>query len=250
MSIISNLSNVFVSSNRSKKKYKAIEDQYRAHAHPKVFHWNWRERNFNRIALVNLLIANTKGWDSNYLEIGCASNSLFDSVAAKHKVGVDSAEGGTHRMTSDEFFRLNNENYDVIFIDGQHEYLQVRKDALNALDCAEEGGWIAFHDLLPSSWKEHHVPRLQKVWTGDCWKLAVELIQAKGVEFKILEIDYGVGLLKKTSSEWSVPDLSEYLLKAEFELYVEELDTFPIISFEDAVSYIKEKTKVQFPNKK
>lgn len=242
MSVISKTMHFSISAAKAKLEHATVEYQFKSHAHPKVFDWDWGGTNFNRIALVNHLIANTKGWNSKYLEIGCAGNSLFDSVATKSKIGVDPAEGGTHRMLSDDFFQSNKDKFDVIFIDGLHEYQQVRRDALNALKWIDEGGWIAFHDFLPSSWKEHHVPRLQSAWTGDCWKLAVELTQAKGVEFKILEIDYGVGLLKKTSSDWSVPDMSKDLLTAEFDVFVEKLEAFPIIDFEEAVSFIKSKT--------
>lgn len=227
---------------KSKILYKLIEYRSKSHSNPEAFDWNWAETHFNRIALVNHLIANTKGWDSNYLEIGCAGNSLFDSVATKRKVGVDPAEGGTHRELSDDFFQRNKEKFDVIFIDGLHHYQQVRRDTLNALESLEDGGWIAFHDFLPASWKEHHVPRLQTAWTGDCWKVAVELTQAKGVDFKILEIDNGVGLLRKTSSDWNIPDMSKDLLNAEFDIFVEKIKTFPIINFEQAVSFIKLRT--------
>lgn len=212
--------------------------KFKSHAHEKVFDWKWGEKSFNRIAMVNLLVGNTRGWNTSYLEIGCAGNLLFHSVAAKRKVGVDPAEGGTHRMTSDAFFAANTEKFDVIFVDGLHEYQQVRRDALNALACVEEGGWIAFHDLLPSTWKEHHVPRLQETWTGDCWKVAVELSQAKGVDFRIVEVDHGVGLMRKTSSNYSVPDLSERLLDAEFDVFVEEVEALPLISFDEAVALI------------
>ena len=221
------------------KKIKAEQNKFSAHAHPKVYDWNWKSKNFNRIALVNHLIASTGGWQSNYLEIGCAENDLFDAVAAEKKTGVDPAQGGTHRMTSDDFFRSNTDEFDVIFIDGLHEYQQVRRDALNALQVVKAGGWIAFHDFLPSSWLEHHVPQLQGMWTGDCWKLAVELAEAEGVEFRILEIDNGVGLMKKTSNDWNVPNMSEELLNAEFDVFVEKVQKFPLIDFAEAISFIE-----------
>ena len=122
-----------------------------------------------------------------------------------------------------------------------HDYQQVRRDALNALSSINDGGWIAFHDFLPRSWKEHHVPRLQKSWTGDCWKFAVELLVAKGVEFKILEIDHGVGLLKETSNDWEIPDLSADLTDAQFDTFVRKVKEFPLINFEQAVTFIHNK---------
>ncbi|MBP0574550.1 class I SAM-dependent methyltransferase, partial [Mycobacterium tuberculosis] len=89
------------------------------------------------------------------------------------------------RMTSDAFFATNTENFDVVFIDGLHEYAQVRRDVVHALGCLAAGGWIALHDMLPRGWREQHVPRLSRSWNGDCWKIAVELSHSPDVEFRI-----------------------------------------------------------------
>lgn len=213
--------------------------RFRHYKHEKEFDWKWHEKEFNRIALVNLLISRTGGMSSNYLEIGCEHNVLFDAVATLKKTGVDPVSGGTIRMKSDEFFSVNKQKFDVVFIDGLHEYQQVRRDAINALDCLNENGWIAFHDLLPSNWKEQHVPRISNNWTGDCWKLAVELGRSSGLEFKIINIDHGVGLLRKTSSSWSIPDLSKDLGLAGFDKFVEVVDEFPICDFQDAANMIE-----------
>ena len=51
-------------------------------------------------------------------------------------------------MTSDEFFELNNEKFDFVFVDGL-EHDQVRRDVENALRCLNPGGYIALHDMLP-----------------------------------------------------------------------------------------------------
>jgi len=219
-------------------KFIAPSIKYRSNAHPKTFGWDWKQTNFNRLALVNYLVSKTNGWESHYLEIGCDGNSLFDSVAVKNKFGVDPVSGGNIKMTSDEFFKNNNLTFDVIFVDGLHNYQQTRRDALNSLKFIKDPGWIAFHDFLPRSWKEHHVPRLQKSWTGDCWKLAVELMAAEGLEFKIIEIDHGVGLLRKVSDKWAVPDFSSDLIDAQFDVFVEKVKTFPLISFDDAVAMV------------
>ena len=121
-----------------------------------------------------------------------------------------------------------------------HEYEQVHRDAINALNTVEVGGWIAFYDFLPSSWKEHHVPRINGQWTGDCWKLAVQLTVATGVEFTILDIDHGVGVMRKVSNKWHVPEVSDELKLAEFDKFVEILDTLPIRSFETGMKIFSE----------
>ena len=238
MSIFSKLLNVSIAKLLNSAK-RSIEDRkFSSHSHPKTYDWKWKSKGFNRIATVNHLIAITGGLNSKYLEIGCASNTLFDSVASNFKTGVDPASGGTHRMTSDEFFATNKEIFNVIFIDGLHEYEQVHRDAINALNSVEVGGFIAFHDFLPSNWKEHHVPRISNIWTGDCWKLALQLIEAKGVEFVVLDIDHGVGLMKKLSNNWSIPNVDKDLKSAEFDYFVEAFDRLPIHSFNDGVAKV------------
>lgn len=224
---------------RTKIAEKKLERKYKKHAHPKVYDWQWEAKGYNRIALVNFLVKNSGGHECNYLEIGCASNELFDSVFSLRKTGIDPNSGGTHRMTSDNFFEQNPKQcFDVVFIDGLHEYQQVRRDAINSLNFLNDGGWIAFHDFLPSTWKEHHVPRIQSEWTGDCWKLAIELSKADGLDFWIINIDHGVGLLRKSGIEYSLPNLSSELLDAQFDKFVEELQNLPIIDFDDAVNII------------
>lgn len=63
----------------------------------------------------------------SYLEIGCQYNQTFGLVNDLFDiaVGVDPESGGTHRMTSNDFFLNNSQMFDLIFIDGLHEGNQV-----------------------------------------------------------------------------------------------------------------------------
>ena len=65
-----------------------------------------------------------------YLEIGCHNDEVFNKISIE-KIGVDPVSGGNFRGTSDEFFKKNKSNFDCIFIDGLHEYKQVKRDILN-----------------------------------------------------------------------------------------------------------------------
>src|SRR5262249_24359233 len=149
----------------------------------------------------------------DYLEIGCAGNDCFDAVIARNKVGVDPESGGTHRLTSDQFFlECGGRKFDIIFIDGLHTYEQVRRDVINSLRHISVGGWIVLHDMFPRNWLEEHVPRIffsrsmyrgflpriSDVWVGDVWKLGFELARSPDIDFKILKIDQGVGVLQVT----------------------------------------------------
>jgi len=160
-------------------------------------YFEFEDNFFNRHAFINRAIS--KFENCKYLEIGVANNNVFNSIPLKieNKFGVDPDNGGNFRMTSDEFFKKYNDlKFDVIFIDGLHIYEQCQKDCINSMKQLNENGIIFFHDFLPRSFFEEKVPRKQSTWSGDVWKVAVELANSKNVKFKIINIDHGIGVLK------------------------------------------------------
>jgi hypothetical protein len=219
-------------------KHRLIMNKYKHHEDARTLDWDWSKTNYNRIALVNLLISKFK--NSDYLEIGTdGANGLFDSVPAKRKYGVDPALGGNIRKTSDDFFKDNQIQFDVVFIDGLHTYEQVRQDVINSLKSLKDGGWIALHDLLPRTWIEQHVPIVsQGAWTGDVWKVAFELAQTEGIEFKILKIDCGVGVIKVIKQGVELRNLTDELSPKQFDYYYDNLNKLPITEWEEAQTWL------------
>ena len=215
------------------------------HSDDRVLDWDWTETNFSRFAVVNILI--NKFQNPTYLEIGCAADDLFNSVPIpiEKKIGVDPFKGGTVRKTSDDFFQANEVQFDVVFIDGLHTYEQVRRDVINSINSLKEGGWIALHDMLPRNWIEQHNPCIsQGAWTGDVWKVAFELIKTEGIEFKILKIDSGVGVIKVDKSDpkkqkVELKDFRKELRHKEFSYYYDNLDKLPIIEWGNAQNWLK-----------
>tara|TARA_B100001029_G_scaffold64949_1_gene52613 strand:+ start:465 stop:1241 length:777 start_codon:yes stop_codon:yes gene_type:complete len=136
-----------------------------------------------------------------YLEVGVFTNQTFETIKAKNKISVDPDPGSypTFLGTSDEFFNQNNEKFDVIFIDGLHHYDQCQADAINSLKCLNKNGFIFFHDFIPRNFLEEYVPRRNELWTGDCWKVSIELAKTVGIEFKVILADHGVGMVRKLS---------------------------------------------------
>ena len=206
----------------------------------KIIKNDWHKYNINRIALINSAvrkILNEKK-DCKYLEIGCDDNFVFNSIILpnENKIGVDPRQGGNHRMTSDEFFSQNKKNFDVIFIDGLHHYEQCQKDVINSLKFLNLNGYIFIHDLLPLNWKMELVPRIQGHWNGDVWKVGYELSLLKNLEFKIANIDSGIGYLKKTSDikYIKLPDL----LNKRFKDYLNIYNKLPLINPIDALREI------------
>ena len=201
---------------------------------------DWHKYNINRIALINSAVRKIldKKKDCKYLEIGCDDNFVFNSIILpnENKIGVDPRQGGNHRMTSDEFFSQNKKNFDVIFIDGLHHYEQCQKDVINSLKFLNLNGYIFIHDLLPLNWKMELVPRIQGHWNGDVWKVGYELSLLKNLEFKIANIDSGIGYLKKTSDIKYIK-LPE-LLNKRFKDYLNIYNELPLINPIDALREI------------
>ncbi len=213
-------------------------DHYRLREYrfDETIEWNWHAVPFNRVALVNALVSRTP--NCAYLEIGCADNSLFSALPIADKTGVDPVEGGTLRMTSDAFFAQNKRKFDVVFIDGLHTYEQVRTDAINAMASLNDGGWIAFHDMLPSTWRDQHVPRLKDRWTGDVWKVAFELAATDGIDFRIVLIDHGCGVLRVSGKAPQLADMRARLTAAKFDYFYANHRMLPLSDWNDAFAWI------------
>jgi len=194
---------------------------------------DWKKSNFNRISLINKAI--NKFNNCNYLEIGCDKNECFDSIATLNKIGVDPESGGTIRETSDEFFSNNKNIFDVIFVDGLHTFDQCRKDVINSLNCLNLNGYIFIHDLIPRNWLEEHIPRLQTLWTGDVWKVGVELSVSQGIDFNVVLADHGVGIIKKINKITNYKDRYIELKDLRFKDYFNFTDKISFINPEEFI---------------
>jgi len=154
---------------------------------------------FFRWDLINYIIKR-KNY-SEYLEIGCDQDQLFSKITIQNKIGVDPISGGNLRMTSDNFFINNKKNFDIVFIDGLHHYEQVKKDITNSLNFLNQDGIILVHDCLPTSISKQAVPRYRMSWNGDVWKAIVDLRQDENLQIYTLEIDQGIGVIKKIKNQ-------------------------------------------------
>ena len=141
-------------------------------------------------------IINRKSYKS-YLEIGCDQNQVFSKIEIEKKIGVDPVSGGTIRDTSDNFFKKNNMKFDIIFIDGLHEYCQVKKDINNSLLFLKDNGVILLHDCMPRGFFYQAVPRSRYAWNGDIWKNIVESRSKPEIDTYVIHADQGIGMILK-----------------------------------------------------
>ena len=155
---------------------------------PKIF-----DNKIHRLDLINKIIIDFQL--NSYLEIGCDQDEVFSKVVIKNKVGVDPVSGGSIRLTSDAFFKKNTDFFDLIFIDGLHEYSQVKKDIVNSLKVLTPKGIILIHDCMPLSFLDQAIPRGQRKWNGDVWKSIVELRTRNDVFTCVGCFDQGIGMI-------------------------------------------------------
>ena len=174
--------------------------------------------NYYRWDLIEYLIK--KNNYTNYLEIGCDQNQLFSKVIIDNKIGVDPVSGGNIRKTSDDFFRENNDKFDIVFIDGLHTYEQVKKDILNSVNFLNENGIILVHDCMPDSLGKQAVPRYKMQWNGDVWKAIVDLRQKENLDIYTCEMDQGIGIISNRKNS-SVLKLNKPIGKIKFKDYFE-----------------------------
>ena len=214
----------------------------------KIFHYIFKEKFYKKINInwsdfpnrseIIQDIIDLKNYKS-YLEIGCDNDQNFNKIKIYKKFGVDPISGGNIRKTSDDFFFQNKDSFDCIFIDGLHEYDQVKKDIINSLKYLNDGGIIFVHDCLPRSYFEQAVPRSQHVWTGDVWKSIVEFRTYDNLDICVGKLDMGLGIIlkRKNSNKLSisVKDYKNLKYKEFFENYENYLN---LISYSKVINFI------------
>jgi len=139
----------------------------------------------------------------SYLEIGIDKGANWKRIKCDLKHGMDPNGGGTHKMTSDEFFRRFYDTYDLIFIDGLHHADQVEKDFDNALKHLKPNGTIVMHDCSPRNEDEQRVPwdGKQRIWTGDAWKAFVKNRTRSDLEMYVVNTNNGIGIIRPGKQE-------------------------------------------------
>ena len=181
-----------------KQKYKFLFKRVLYYLHGEKFfkrlNYDWKSLPSRTEIIQNII--NKKNYEK-YLEIGCDKDDNFSKIQAKIKVGVDPQRGGTIRMTSDEFFKKNNEIFDIIFLDGLHTYEQTIKDIQNSLNVISDKGIILIHDCLPKKIWNQIVPRVYGHWNGDVWKAIVHSRTFDQADTYTIIADHGLGIIFK-----------------------------------------------------
>lgn len=204
---------------------------YLHHYSSKKLYYDWETSNSNNERVIILNRISNKISAKKYLEIGCDSDVVFNSVNCDYKVGVDPSRGGTIRDTSDNFFKNNEETFDLIFIDGLHTFEQILKDFQNSFNFLNKGGYIVMHDLIPRNWLEEHVPRISNNWCGDVWKISFLLNNIKHHDYSLILTDFGLGVFKKNHNDLSFNKID--IQNKDFDFLYENLPKLNLIKKEN-----------------
>jgi len=170
------------------------------------------EIKFSRFDVINFLIKNYNY--KKYLEIGIQYAVAWNEIICDYKVGVEPIHAHSdpriNKLYSNEFFNINKETFDIIFIDGDHNYAQVINDIRNAKMVLNPGGSIVLHDCRPLTEEFATNPLLN----GTVWKAVCEIRAEENWRICTLDDDHGVGVLQEGSMQPIKTDSS--LTYAEF----------------------------------
>lgn len=177
---------------------------------------------------------------TSYLEVGTQNpDSNFNKIKVHDKTSIDPFPMGivTFTGTSDDYFKsIENTNrfFDIIFIDGLHHSDQVLTDIKNSLKHLNKNGTIICHDCLPTTEKMQERYDHGGEWTGDVWKAIAKLrVTDDSLNIKVVNTDYGCGIIRVEQSEMYSPWDDDYLNYDYYNMFKEEmLNVISINNFE------------------
>ncbi|MEO6327909.1 MAG: class I SAM-dependent methyltransferase [Ginsengibacter sp.] len=152
----------------------------------------------NRTELINYLIQQRNA--KRYLEISAHDKqSNFVHIYCKHK------QTTFLYPASHNFFELNNGEFDIIFIDGNHTEEEVSKDIGYARRSLSENGIIILHDCMPpDAWHQRDADQYHKGenWTGTVWKAALREFNTSIAKCTLIDTDWGCGIIDTSQTQF------------------------------------------------
>lgn len=135
--------------------------------------------------------------DLKFLELGTFDGVAFDSLTFSNKYTVDLTipellkdNPNAFEQSTDEFFETTQlKDFDLIFIDANHNIDQVVKDYNSSVEKLTQGGVIVLHDCYPPS-EDYCDPRL----CSDSYKL-LEALARTEQEVTFSKENFGVTMI-------------------------------------------------------
>jgi hypothetical protein len=132
--------------------------------------------------------------DLKFLELGTSTGVAFNSLTFSNKYTVDlkrpdliQEHPNSFEQSTDEFFATTElTDFDLIFIDANHDSEQVLRDYNSSVSRLKKGGVIVLHDCYPPT-EEYCEPR----FCSDSYKI-LEALARTGQEVTFSKDDFGV----------------------------------------------------------
>ena len=143
---------------------------------------------------------------NSYLEIGVDKGVTLRAVKAEIKQGVDpNVENMEDVFTGNinQFItEINEDTFDLIFIDGDHTHESSTNDLNKSLTLLNKGGTIVMHDTNPADHVQGAPTRHgNHGWCGTVWKTAVEARMRDDLIVKTLDLDTGYTIITVGKNE-------------------------------------------------
>lgn len=139
------------------------------------------------------IINNLPGIENlSYLELGTNDNSNFNAIRCIKKFSVDTNGKAMFTGTTDNYFhQLKTDlQYDIIFIDANHNFEYVVRDFNNAVSHCR--GWILIHDMVPPSEEWATPPN----YCSDSYRLLYFLLRETNFNVYPMDNNFGLTLIK------------------------------------------------------
>jgi predicted O-methyltransferase YrrM len=140
--------------------------------------------NFNYLDCVDPWYGNEEMFDTKVAEKGLKPN--LSEKNFDYNLREFQGKFNKIKLTSDEFFLKNKQNYNLIFIDGSHEYKAIYNDLKNSMNYINKGGIIIIDDIFFNYYKNLNENIL----------FAVTKCLEEKKNFKILNLNYRQLILK------------------------------------------------------
>ena len=151
----------------------------------------------------------------NYLELGYyevenRGNNFKQVCGFKKQISVDMGnKEATYTMHTEEFFKINKEKFDMIYIDAGHDLPNVIKDYNNSIKCLKKNGIIIIHDLYPPNEELASTPG----YCGDGYKFLNYLNEKKEEKFITYVPDVGITAVQAPTNSVNIKNIKNITYK-------------------------------------
>ena len=166
----------------------------------------------------------------SYLELGIHKNKNFNQIKCRDKFSVDINGNGMFTGTTDDFFKNleDSKKFDIIFIDGNHDYDFVLRDFNNAQRHCNK--WILIHDMIPPNREQ-----TQSKYCSDSFRFLYFLLRDTKFEVYPMNNNFGLTLIKMPA-HYVFPD--ESYITVDYDIVMKYLTTQKLYSDEEIIEIL------------